>query len=84
MSNYLLESSERMACSISVLTVGLTKEEILDLFLRKSEECLLENEILIFALLAIEEKWFLKIFEIAVGMEIVIPARDISRNVFNS
>ena len=84
MSNYLLESSERMAFSISVLTVGLTKEEILDLFLRKSEKCLLENEILIFALLAIEEKWFLKIFEIAVGMEIVIPARDISRNVFNS
>ena len=46
MSNYLLESSECMTFSISVLTVGLTKEEILDLFLRKSEQCLLENEIL--------------------------------------
>ena len=47
---------------ISVLSVGRTKKEILDLFLRKSGKCLYENEILSFVLLAIEEKWFLKIF----------------------
>ena len=52
----LLESNEDMTFSISVLSVGLTKKEILDLFLRKSEKCLCENEILSFALLAIEEK----------------------------
>ena len=52
----LLESNEDMTFSISVLSVGLTKKEILDLFLRKSEKCLCENEILSFVLLAIEEK----------------------------
>ena len=45
-----------MTFSISVLSMGLTKKEILDLFLRKSEKCLCENEILSFALVAIEEK----------------------------
>ena len=45
-----------MKFSISVLSVGLTKKEILDLFLRKSEKYLCENEILSFVLLAIEEK----------------------------
>ena len=45
-----------MISSISVFSVGLTKKEILDLFLRKSEKCLCENEILSFALVAIEEK----------------------------
>ena len=45
-----------MTFSFSVLYVGLTKKEILDLFLRKSEKCLCENEILSFVLLAIEEK----------------------------
>ena len=49
---YLLESNENIIFSISVLSVGLT----LDLFLRKSEKCLCENEILSFALLAMEEK----------------------------
>ena len=52
----LLESNEDMKSSIFVLSVGLTKKEILDLFLRKSEKCLCENEILIFVLVAIEEK----------------------------
>ena len=52
----LLESNEDMTSSISVLSVGLTKKEILDLFLRKSEKCLCENEILSFVLVAIEEK----------------------------
>ena len=52
----LLESNEDMIFSISVLSVGLTKKEILDLFLKKSEKCLSENEILSFVLLAIEEK----------------------------
>ena len=52
----LLESNEDMTFSISVLSVGLTKKEILDLFLRKSEKCLCENEILSFVLVAIEEK----------------------------
>ena len=52
----LLESSDDMIFSISVLPVGLTKKEILDLFLRKSEKCLCKNEILSFVLLAIEEK----------------------------
>ena len=33
----LLESNEHMAFSISVLSVGFTKNEILDLFLRKSK-----------------------------------------------
>ena len=48
-----LESNEDMTFSISVLSVGLTKKEILDLFLRKSEKCLCGNEILSFVLLAI-------------------------------
>ena len=53
----LLESNEDMTFSISVLYVGLTKKEILDLFLRKSElKYLCENEILSFVLLAIEEE----------------------------
>ena len=34
----LLESNEDITFSISVLSVGLTKKEILDLFLRKSEK----------------------------------------------
>ena len=50
----LLESSEDMIFSISVLSVGLEKKEILDLFLRKSEKCLCENEILSFVLFATE------------------------------
>ena len=52
----LLESNEDMTFSISVLSLGFTKKEISDLFLRKSEKCLCENEILSFSLLAIEEK----------------------------
>ena len=45
-----------MRFSIFVLSVGLTKKEILDLSLRKSEKCSPENEISSFVLLAIEEK----------------------------
>ena len=46
-----------MIFSISVLSVGMIKKEIFDLFLRKSEKCLYENEILsLVLLLAIEEK----------------------------
>ena len=52
----LLESNEDITFSISVLSVGLTKKEILDLFLRKSEKYVCENETLSFLLLAIEEK----------------------------
>ena len=52
----LLESNQDMIFSISVLSVELTKKEILDLFLRKSGKCLCENEILRFVLLAVEEK----------------------------
>ena len=52
----LLESNEDMTSSISVLSVRFTKKEILDLFFRKSEKCLCENEILSFVLVAIEEK----------------------------
>ena len=52
----LLESNEDITFSISVLSVGLTKKEILDLFLRKSKKCLCENDTLSFILLAIEEK----------------------------
>ena len=52
----LLESSEDITFSISVLSEGLIKKEILELFLRKSEKCLCENETLSFVLLAIEEK----------------------------
>ena len=59
-------------CAISVLSVGLTKMKIIDLFLRKSEKFLCENEILSFDLLAIEEKLLLKIFEIAIALEIVV------------
>ena len=40
----LLESNEVITFSISALFVGLTKKETLDLFLRKSEKCLCENE----------------------------------------
>ena len=43
----LLESNEDMIFSVSVLSVGLTKKEALDLFLRKSEKCLCENEIVV-------------------------------------
>ena len=52
----LLKSNEDMTFYISLFSVGLTKKEILDLFLRKSEKCLCEKEILPFVLLAIEEK----------------------------
>ena len=67
-----IECNEDMASSISVLSMGLTKKEILDLFLRKSEKCLCENEILGFILVVIEEKQLLKIFEIFIGLEIVV------------
>ena len=70
----LLESDEVMIFSISVLLVELTNKEILYLFLRKSGKCLCENEILSFVLLAIEEKYLLKIFEIATGLEIAVPS----------
>ena len=52
----LLQSNEDMTFSVSVLSVRLTKKEIWDLFFRKSEKCLCENEILSFVLVAIEEK----------------------------
>ena len=52
----LLESNEDMIFSISDLSVGLIKKEVLDLFLRKLEKCLCENEIFNFVLPAIEEK----------------------------
>ena len=52
----LLESNEDMIFSFSVLSVGFIKKEPLDLFLRKSEKFLCENEILSFVLSAIEEK----------------------------
>ena len=52
----LLESNEDITFPISVSSVGYTKKEILDLYLKKSEECLCENETLSFVLLAIEEK----------------------------
>ena len=42
----LLESNEDMISSISDLSVGLIKKETLDLFSRKLEKCLCENEIL--------------------------------------
>ena len=47
---------------------------MLDLFLRKSEKYLYENEILNFFLLAMEEKYLLKIFQIVIGLEIVVPS----------
>ena len=52
----LLESNEDMIFSISDLSVGLIKKEILDLFLRKLEKCLCENEMPSFILPAIKEK----------------------------
>ena len=52
----LLESNEDMAFYASALSAGLTKKEILDLSLRKSEKYLCENEILSFVLVAIEVK----------------------------
>ena len=67
-----IECNEDMTSSISVLSMGLTKKEILDLFLRKSEKCLCENEILGFILVVIEEKQLLKIFEISIGLELVV------------
>ena len=39
----LLESNDDVTFFISVLSVGPTKKEILDLFLRKSEKCLCEK-----------------------------------------
>ena len=52
----LLESNEDMIFSVSVLSVGLIKNEVSDLFLRKSEKCLCENEIMSFVLPVIAEK----------------------------
>ena len=52
----LLESNVDMIFSIFILSVGLIKMEILDLFLRKAEKRLCENEILSLFLVAIEEK----------------------------
>ena len=52
----LLGSNEHMIFSISVLSVGLIKKGVFDLFLRKSEKCLWENDIISFVLPAIEEK----------------------------
>ena len=51
-----LESNENMTSSVSVLSVGLKKEETLNLFLRKSQNIPCENEMLSLVLLAIEEK----------------------------
>ena len=42
-STDLLESNEDMIFFISILSVGLMKKKVLDLFLRKSEKCLCEN-----------------------------------------
>ena len=52
----LFESNEDMTFYISVLSMGLAKKEILHLFLKKSEKCLCESEILSFVLVVIEEK----------------------------
>ena len=45
-----------MTFSISVLSKGITKKQILNVFFKKSEKCLCDNEISRFVLLAIEEK----------------------------
>ena len=42
-STDLLESNKDMIFFISILSVGLMKKKVLDLFLRKSEKCLCEN-----------------------------------------
>ena len=73
----LLEPNEDIIFSISVLSVGLIKKEVLDLFLRKSKKYLCENEILSFVLPAIEETWLLKICEIAIGVKMVAPSTEI-------
>ena len=52
----LFESNEDMIFSISGSSVELIKKEILDLFLRKLEKCLCENEMSSFILPAIKEK----------------------------
>ena len=58
----LLESNEAMTFSISALLVGLTEKEIIDPLLRKSEIRLCKTEVLSLVLLAIKEKYLLKIF----------------------
>ena len=40
----LLESNKDIRISVSVFSVGLTKKEVLDLSLRRSEKCLCEME----------------------------------------
>ena len=52
----LVESKGDMTFSISVLSMGITKKEILNVFLKKSEKFLCDNEISRFVLLAIEVK----------------------------
>ena len=52
----LLESNENITFPIPFLSVGLTKKEILDLFLRKSEKCFCEYEILRFVRLLLDLK----------------------------
>lgn len=82
----LLQSNKDMLFSIYVLSAGLTKKETLEtleteetqatLFLRKSEEYLCENQILNCALLAVKEKIMLKITEIAIGQDMVVPSKE--------
>ena len=55
-STDLVEAKGDMTFSISVLSMGITKKEILNVFLKKSEKFLCDNEISRFVLLAIEEK----------------------------
>ena len=57
----------RILHSLFILSAGVIKRDILDLFLRKSEKCKCrENEIFSFLLL--------EIFEIAIGLETVVPS----------
>lgn len=62
----LIESNEGMTFCVLVLSVGLTTKETSDIFLRESVR-------ISFALL---EKYLLKIFEIAIGLEMVVPSTD--------
>ena len=83
----LLESNEDMIFSNSVLSVGLVKKEVSSIFEKIRKKFMWKWNIKLFLPL-IEEKLLLKIFEIAIGLEMVAPLTErllgISTEVFTS
>ena len=64
--NDLFESREDMTLTISYLSVGLSKKESSDQFLRKLEKCLWEYLILSLVVVAMDVKKLLNMFAISI------------------